>query len=133
MVGIVHLVRTENFPKDWRFLPPDTHTYVCVSEVRNVSFSENFAYVVNEWSVLKLETFNVSKISHSKMALKYYRVMTFPRKIFGKLINIKKKLFQENFKAFTILLIIRESVGEPRFSHETGPHSEHVIWSALRK
>ena len=83
--------------------------------------------------VLKLETFNVSKISHSKMALKCYRVMTFPRKIFGKLINIKKKLFQENFKAFTILLIIRESVGEPRFSHETKPYSEHVIWSALRK
>ena len=34
-IGIIHLVRTEHF------LPPDTHT------LRNVSFSENFAYVRN--------------------------------------------------------------------------------------
>ena len=29
-IGIIHLVRTENFPKNYHFLPPDTHTYVRV-------------------------------------------------------------------------------------------------------
>ena len=37
--GIIHLARTKNFPKKY-FLPPDT----------NNSFSENFAYVLYEWS-----------------------------------------------------------------------------------
>ena len=32
------------------FLTPNTHTYVSVSEERNVSFSENFVYVINERS-----------------------------------------------------------------------------------
>ena len=39
-VGVIHL----NFPKNWHFLPPDMHKYVCVQ------FSENFAYALNEWS-----------------------------------------------------------------------------------
>ena len=30
-LGVIHLVRTQNFPKNQRFLPPDTHTFVCVS------------------------------------------------------------------------------------------------------
>ena len=31
------------------FLTPDTHMYVCVYQgVRNVSFSENFAHILNE-------------------------------------------------------------------------------------
>ena len=30
-VGIINLVRTQNFPKNYYFLPPDTHTYVYVS------------------------------------------------------------------------------------------------------
>ena len=48
---IIDLVRTQNFPKNQHFLPPDTYTYVrCVYQgVRNVSFSENVAYVLNEW------------------------------------------------------------------------------------
>ena len=28
---VIHLVRTQNFPKNEHFLPPDTHTYLCVS------------------------------------------------------------------------------------------------------
>ena len=28
---IIHLVHTQNFPKNERFLPPGTHIYVCVS------------------------------------------------------------------------------------------------------
>ena len=31
-LGITHLVCMQNFPKDQNFLPPDTHTYLCVSE-----------------------------------------------------------------------------------------------------
>ena len=30
------------------FLPPDTHTNVCLSGAKKYSFSENFAYVLNE-------------------------------------------------------------------------------------
>ena len=28
--GMTHLVCTQNIPKKQYFLPPDTHTYVCV-------------------------------------------------------------------------------------------------------
>ena len=30
--GIIHLERSKNFPKNQHFLPPDTHTYMPVSE-----------------------------------------------------------------------------------------------------
>ena len=53
----------ENFlPKKWPwisnlwpncFLLPDTHRYVRVSEVRNISLLGNFAYILNEWSLKK--------------------------------------------------------------------------------
>ena len=29
--GIMHLVRMQNFPKNYYFSLPDTHTYMCVS------------------------------------------------------------------------------------------------------
>ena len=45
--GMIHLVSTQYFPKNQHFLPPDMHTY---QGVRNVKFSEDFAYVLNEWS-----------------------------------------------------------------------------------
>ena len=35
------------FSEKLTFLTPETHTYVCVSGVRNISFSENLAYLVN--------------------------------------------------------------------------------------
>ena len=47
-IDVIHLVRTQNFLKNEHFLPPDTHTYMCVSEVGNVSFSENLAYILNQ-------------------------------------------------------------------------------------
>ena len=31
ILGIIHLVRTQDFPENFYFLPPDMHTYVCVS------------------------------------------------------------------------------------------------------
>ena len=39
LIGIMYLVYTQNFPKNEYFLP-----------ARNLSVSENFAYVLNEWS-----------------------------------------------------------------------------------
>ena len=45
LLGIIHLVRTQNFLKNYYFLPPDTCTY---QWVRNIRFLENFAYVLNE-------------------------------------------------------------------------------------
>ena len=39
----IHLACTQNFPKN-KHLRLDTHTYV----VRNVSFAENFSYLLNE-------------------------------------------------------------------------------------
>ena len=45
--GIIHLVCTQNFSKKYYFLPPDTHTYMCVSGGK-CCFSENFAYVLNK-------------------------------------------------------------------------------------
>ena len=48
---IILLVRTQNFPKHLHFLSPDTHTYVCVSALRNISFSASFAYALNECSL----------------------------------------------------------------------------------
>ena len=38
---IINLVCTQNFPKNYYFLPPDKHTYKCVSE------DKNLAYVLN--------------------------------------------------------------------------------------
>ena len=38
--GIIHLARTQHFPKNLHFLPPDKHMYI-----GNCSFSENFVYV----------------------------------------------------------------------------------------
>ena len=47
LLVIIHLVRMQNIPKNKHIWPPDTHT--------NVSFSENIAHVLNEWSLNKLQ------------------------------------------------------------------------------
>ena len=49
-IGIIHLVCTQNFPKNYYFLLPHTHT----QGVRNISFLENLAHVLNEWSHIKV-------------------------------------------------------------------------------
>ena len=65
LLGIIHLVRTQNFPENQHFLPLDTHTYVCLSEGKNVSFSEDFTkwmipskttLAANTWSIIKCFT-----------------------------------------------------------------------------
>ena len=41
-IGIIHLVRTQNFPKHLHFLTPDTHTLVFVSGVKKCKFFRIF-------------------------------------------------------------------------------------------
>ena len=45
---IIHLVRLQNFPKNYTLIRIRTCAY---QGVRNISFSENFANVLNEWSL----------------------------------------------------------------------------------
>ena len=33
-IGIIHLVRTQNFLKNFYYLPPEVNKHVCVSEVK---------------------------------------------------------------------------------------------------
>ena len=59
--GIIHLVFTQKFSQKLTFLKP----WYAYQEVRNVSFSENFAYVINEWflkiyEINNYRTFNVT-------------------------------------------------------------------------
>ena len=42
------------FSEKLAFLSPDTQMYVCVSGGRNVSFSKNFAYVLNRWPLKQI-------------------------------------------------------------------------------
>ena len=60
LLEIIHLVHAQNFLKNY-FLPPDIHAYV--------SFSENFAYVLSEWS-LTLSSCNF-KFSATKKVLHF--------------------------------------------------------------
>ena len=44
--GVSRKQSTPNFPKNEHLLPPETHTYVCVSGGKNVRFSKNLACFV---------------------------------------------------------------------------------------
>ena len=46
--GVIHEVRAQNFPKELLFLTPCAY-----QGVRNVTFSENFVYVLNGWFLNK--------------------------------------------------------------------------------
>ena len=54
-LGIIYSVRTQNFPN---ISYPLTRAY---QRVRNVSFSENFVYVLNQWTPNKLIHLTISK------------------------------------------------------------------------
>ena len=44
-----HLLSTRaKFSKNWFFLPPDTHTYVCYQGVKNVTLTENLACLLSD-------------------------------------------------------------------------------------
>ena len=47
-MGVLHLVRSHKTFENLTLHTPDMQTYVCVSGGKNVSFSEHFAYVLNE-------------------------------------------------------------------------------------
>ena len=53
--------RYAKFSEKLTFLPLDTYTNVLVSGVKNVSFTENFAYVLNGWSLTTSETSQILK------------------------------------------------------------------------
>ena len=60
--GSIHSVRAQNVPKNLNLLPPDTHMYMYVSGVRNVSFTENVANVLNEWSLWKKSVWEIHPV-----------------------------------------------------------------------
>ena len=49
MYGGASFLDSDFLVENWYFVPPDTHTYVCVSGDKKCCFSEDFAYVLNEW------------------------------------------------------------------------------------
>ena len=54
--GIIHLIRTQNFPKNYSISYPLIRARMRAYQgVRNVSFSENFASVLNEWSLIQIQ------------------------------------------------------------------------------
>ena len=60
----------QNFTKNEHFLPPDTHTKVYAQGVRNVHFSENFAY---ERTLLRKHYKNESKQGwHSQVKIRIH-------------------------------------------------------------
>ena len=86
----------QNVPKKYHFLPPNTHTYVCVSGGNICSFSENFAYIQIDWSLKKTLCFS---ISHAAIREKRYRRPYYSSWIHFKLIPIcvKKHCFTLRF------------------------------------
>ena len=49
----INLVYKQNFPKNRHLLPSDTQTSVCYQGVRNIIFSDNFAFMLNESSLFQ--------------------------------------------------------------------------------
>ena len=58
LIGIVHLVRTQNFPKNQHFLSPDKRTYVCVSGGKKCWFFGKFCmrtkWMITQWFCIRL-------------------------------------------------------------------------------
>ena len=61
-----------NFPKNEHFLSPGTHTYMCVSVGKNVSFSENFEYALHGWTLSIYADALDSKLEVPRMFLKKF-------------------------------------------------------------
>ena len=63
-LGINHLERTQNFPKNQHFYPL-IRTCTCAYQgVRNVSFPEKFAYVLNGLSFIAFLITNTNTFGH---------------------------------------------------------------------
>ena len=50
-LGIIHLIRKQNFRRNLHVLLSDTRTYLSVSVVRHVNFSENLGSALNGLSL----------------------------------------------------------------------------------
>ena len=49
-LGIIHLVRTQNFQKNLHFLPPDTDMYVYVTGGNKCWFFRKF-WIITKWMI----------------------------------------------------------------------------------
>ena len=59
--GIISLVHTQIFPKNLTFVIP-WYVHTCAYQgIRNVSFSKNFGYVLNEWCPGNINALNSIK------------------------------------------------------------------------
>ena len=69
--GIIHLVCTQNFPKTNVFYPLMREQRRGYQWIRNICFSENFVYALNEWSPLIFsKTFSNNHVFRLKLAFK---------------------------------------------------------------
>ena len=64
---VTKIQSTPNFPKNERFLPPDTHTYVCVSGGKKRSFFGKFDVLFilvtsSNFSKIKFKIQNVTNV-----------------------------------------------------------------------
>ena len=89
--GLIHLVRTQ-------LLAPDTLIYVCVSGCENISFSENFAYVLNEWLLLRCREDAE------------FRIYCTRRDLFRTLSNIHDDIFCENSDQKPLTIFLKGSI-----------------------
>ena len=67
---------TSNFPKNEHFLPPDTHTYVCVSGGKKCSFFGKFYKI---FSILYMSGF--CGVQFLSLCLKIFRLASFFRSL----------------------------------------------------
>ena len=67
---------TSNFPKNEHFLPPDTHTYVCVSGGKKCSFFGKFYKIFN---ILYMSGF--CGVQFLSLCLKIFRLASFFRSL----------------------------------------------------
>ena len=111
-LGIIHLVRTQNFPKKKKKRStsyPLIRTYSCTYHgIRNVSFSEYFAYVINEWLLVPVKnefSFHNWKCFHGMLgcSIRMLNGLRGCRK--GVKLNLQSILFLDDFFTTEIYII----------------------------
>ena len=59
-LGIIHLVRTQNFPKNYYFYPPLCTRMYAYQMVRNVDFSKNLTHLLHELFMTAFNLFHMN-------------------------------------------------------------------------
>ena len=73
ILGVIHLVRTQNFPKNY-ISDPLIRTRTCAYQgIGNGNFSENFVYVLNESPPVKFQSIE-KMIKKQELELKEVQV-----------------------------------------------------------